>query len=330
MANMEVTGSWTRNILTTIAAGLILFGCNPANNDDTKIVMRPAPIFNADSAFAIIAKQVEFGPRVPGTEEHRQCGDFLVKRLSDLGAQVTEQTGRGEVYSGKEIPLRNIIAAFHPDIKRRILLCAHWDTRPYADQDTVRVEEPIDGANDGGSGVAVLLEIARCISINGPAIGVDVILFDAQNQGPAAYDTIAESEGGSYSLGCRLWARNKGEYNAEYGILTNMIGARGAQFTLESISMQYAEPIIRKVWKVGSQIGYPHYFRFNRTRPITDDHTYVNEIAGIPCIDIIQYDNQTPTSFGAYWHTHSDNISVIDRASLKAVGQTVLQVLYNE
>ena len=291
---------------------------------------KPSPVCNADSAFSYVEKQVNFGPRIPATEAHQRCGDWFVTQLKTFGATVAEQKDSVMGFDGNKLPLRNIIASFYPEKKRRILLCAHWDTRPYADQDTTRKNEPIDGANDGASGVGVLLEVARGLSNQEPNVGVDIILFDVEDQGRPAYDNAPSSPDHFYCLGSRYWAKNKKKYTAQYGILLDMVGAKGAVFTMEGISMKYAEPVVRKVWDTGNQLNFSDNFRYNRTRAIIDDHNYVNEIAGIPCIDIIQYDNSTNMRFGSYWHTHNDNIDIIDKNSLKAVGQTVLQVLYNE
>ncbi len=292
--------------------------------------MRPAPDFNADSAFGFVESQVAFGPRVPGTTAHRSCGDFLAQVFNVYGASVTEQLDSVTGFDGKHLPLRNIIASFQTEKTRRVMLCAHWDTRPYADQDTLRRDEPIDGANDGASGVAVLLEIARNLGSVSPEVGVDIVLFDVEDQGRPAYMPSTGTNGHFFSLGSRYWARNTDGYRAEYGILLDMVGAADAVFTLEGISMQYAEHVMRKVWDTGNRLGYQDHFRYNLTRAIIDDHNYVNELAGIPCIDIIQYDNRTRMRFGPYWHTHDDNIDIIDPNTLKAVGQTVLQVIYNE
>ena len=295
------------------------------------IALNPAPDFNADSAYAFVQTQVDFGPRVPGTDEHVACGDWLVSKLNSYGAEVIEQTGTVKRYDDVELPLRNIIASFNPDRASRVLLCAHWDTRPFADQGKVDIKEPIDGANDGGSGVAVLLEIARQLSTEQPKIGVDIILFDVEDQGQPDFDTNPQQQH-SYCLGSQHWGNNlhNENYNAMYGILLDMVGAKGATFSMEQVSMQYAGAHTRKVWDIGNQLGYGRHFMYQKTHPITDDHVYVNILTGIPTLDIIEYYGATPSNFGPYWHTHDDNMDVIDRKTLKAVGQTVLQVIFNE
>lgn len=292
--------------------------------------MNEAPVFNADSAFAFIAKQVSFGPRVPETESHAACGDHLANRLRSFGARVVEQTGSVTLYNGKRMALRNIQAAFSPEKTDRIVLCAHWDTRPIADQEATDFDRPIDGANDGASGVGVLLEIARCLSERSPNVGVDIVLFDVEDQGVSAKEPANSYPDHGFCLGSRYWAENLPDHRPRYGILLDMVGAKDAEFTLEGVSMQYAEHVMLKVWDTAYQMGHGDRFRYNRTPPIIDDHTYINALAEIPTIDIIQFYNNSFTSFGPFWHNHSDTLGNIDRNTLKVVGQTVVQVIYNE
>ncbi len=303
----------------------------PKEEKKKGMAMSPAPEFNADSAYQYIQAQVDFGPRVPDTDEHRACGDWLMAKLEQYGATVIEQTGTVKRYDEVELPLRNIIASYNTDRKARVLLCAHWDTRPFADQGKTDVEKPIDGANDGGSGVGVLLEIARNLSIQKPNIGVDIVLFDVEDQGQPDFDTDPQKQH-TYCLGSQYWGNNLHDesYNAMYGILLDMVGAKGATFSMEQVSMEYAGAQTKMVWDIGNQLGYGRHFMYQKTHPITDDHVYVNLLTGIPTLDIIEYHGATPSNFGPYWHTHDDNMQVIDRKTLKAVGQTLLQVIFNE
>ena len=223
--------------------------------------------------------------------------------------------------------MQNIVASFNPDAKKRVLLCAHWDTRPWADEDIVDQDKPILGANDGGSGVGVLIEIARQLSQNPIDLGVDIVLFDAEDYGNS--DIVD-----SYCLGSQYWSKKPHipGYKAKYGILLDMVGAEGAYFFQEGVSMHYAADVVKKVWETAHKAGYRQYFIFNQFdfSQLTDDHLYVNRYAKIPCIDIIQYDKNNPKGFGSFWHTHEDNMNIISTATLKAVGQTVLEVLYRE
>jgi Zn-dependent M28 family amino/carboxypeptidase len=315
---------------TIVSLTILVCACNPTRNQEPALELAEAPEFNADSAFHFVATQTSFGPRVPGSEAHDQSGNYLVKTLASFGFVVTEQKDSVPSFSNTLLPLRNIVAVFNPNAKKRILLAAHWDTRPYADRDDTLKTKPFDGANDGASGVGVLLEIARCVASMPPSIGLDIILFDLEDQGRAAYDSLHNETEHYFCLGSRYWASHLSGYTADYGIVLDMVGAANAKFTMEGASMKYAEPIVRKVWGVGNKLGYSSHFRYNRTPYIIDDHNYVSEVAGIPCIDIIQHDASTETGFWNLWHTHDDNLTAIDRKTLKAVGQTVLQTIYND
>ncbi len=277
-------------------------------------------LFNADSAYSYIARQVAFGPRVPGTQAHRECGDWLTSKLRQWADQVQEQKAKVKSWDGKELPMRNIIAQFNPEASQRVLLCAHWDTRPIADEDQERRDEPIPGANDGGSGVGVLLELARQFHLQDPGFGVDIVLFDVEDYGNSQIED-------SYCLGSQYWSGKPHVpgYTAEYGVLLDMVGAEGAMFYREGISMHYAPDVVSRVWDAAAKAGHRSYFVFNEEPfpPLTDDHFYLNRNAGIPTIDIIQYDRDNPRGFGDYWHTHRDNMEIISRKTLQAVGETI-------
>ncbi len=332
-----------KKILLLLIVMLVVVSCDKAKKTTEKPIEQPkktwieAPRFSADSAYQFIQKQVDFGPRVPNTAEHKACGDFMVSKLKGYGAKVIEQEFEANTYDGTKFYLRNIIASFNPERSKRILLAAHWDTRPIADKDTFDIDKPIAGANDGGSGVGVLLEIARIISQNPDMkVGIDMIFFDGEDNGiPSNYtgDVIAEYKDGSKSswcLGSQYWSNNKHSpnYTAYYGILLDMVGAKGSKFYKEGLSTKYAPSIVNKVWGIASKSGYAEFFVDKPRGQITDDHAFVNAWAKIPMIDIIEY---TPgAGFGSYHHTHADNMEIIDKHLLNAVGQTVLNVVYNE
>ena len=284
----------------------------------------PAPDFNSDSAYAFIKKQVDFGPRVPGTASHAKCADYLVAKLKAYGMETMVQKGTVQTFDKKQFTLKNIIGSFKPEAQSRILICSHWDTRPWADEDTKNADKPFDSANDGPSGVGVAMEIARQISISQPAVGVDVIFFDLED-----YGTSGNNE--SWCLGSQYWSKNlhKPNYFANFGILLDMVGGPNALFPKEKNSVDYASLAVDKVWKAAGDIGYSNYFSPQvKTFVGIDDHVFVNK-AGIPCMDIIEY-NQATGGFGDYHHTHQDNMDIIDKNTLKAVGQTLLEVIYNE
>jgi len=292
------------------------------------------PDFKADSAYAFIEKQVQFGPRIPGSVASQNTLQFLVSKLKSYGWTVTEQPFTAFRYDGKKLQGTNIIAQFQPAVAKRILLAAHWDARSIADKDSVRKNEPIDAANDGASGVGVLLEIARNLheAKNKPAVGVDIVLFDLEDHGEPE-DYAGEHKPNSWALGSQHWAANlvPANYKAYYGILLDMVGGKGAMFPHEGSSMQYAPGIVRSVWSTATDLGYSNLFVDQDAFGISDDHTAVNEIAKIQMIDIIDLRAANGGfEFGSFHHTHADNLANIDITTLKAVGQTLLQVLYRE
>lgn len=309
---------------------------SPNEDQDTGATLTVnIPEFNPDNAYNYIQKQVAFGPRVPNTPAHDSCAQWMADQFRSFGARVIVQEDQVKAYTGEMLNMKNIIASYNPDRNRRVLLCAHWDSRHIADSRlaTERTKEPILGADDGGSGVGVLLEVARCLK-ESPLkyMGVDIVLFDVEDYGQP-------SDGGGYPeqldtwcLGSQYWSKNfhVAGYKADYGILLDMVGSKGARFTKEGSSMEYAPNIVNKVWKEAINSGYSGYFYNDQTQKIIDDHVYVNRLAKIPTIDIINRPSSTESGFGAYWHTHNDNMEVIDKNTLKAVGQTVINVIYKE
>ncbi|MCX2744560.1 M28 family peptidase [Mangrovivirga sp. M17] len=292
------------------------------------------PDFNEDSAYHFIEKQVSFGPRVPGSEAHDQTAEYLSSKLEEFGAKVTQQDFFAENNSGERFNFTNIIGEFNPTAQKRILLAAHWDTRIFADKDNARQSEAIDGANDGGSGVGILLEIARQINADSLGnVGVDIIFFDAEDNGAASKNVELLETGKlfkNWCLGSRYWSNNphKPNYSAYYGILLDMVGAKNARFHYELYSKEYAPRILRQVWNTGKELGYSQYFIDQDGAPIEDDHVPIIENRRIPMIDIIDFDPEN--TFGKYHHTHEDNMEVISKQTLEAVGQTVLTVIYRE
>ena len=293
---------------------------------------RHKPQFSGDSAYAYVQKQVAFGPRVPNTEAHRQCGDYLIRSLRRFTDSTNVQAGTVTAYDGTRLAMRNIMGFINPEVRPRIILCAHWDTRPFADFDEnkSRQREPILGANDGASGVGVLLELARQMKKNPPPVGVQFIFFDAEDYGRPAFEGNFSGQNNTYCLGSQYWARKlpPGDYIADWGILLDMVGSPEAQFYQEGFSREYAPWLVNRVWKTATHLGYSGYFIFEQTGYVTDDHRYMNQIANIPTIDIIDYTPKRPRGFGAYWHTHDDDMDVVVPETLEAVGRTVEAVVY--
>lgn len=283
------------------------------------------PKFDRDSALQYVADQVAFGPRVPNTAEHAAGRDYLITQLERFGASTSRQDFSVRAYTGTILNGSNIIGRINPENSRRILLAAHWDSRHIADS-PLNGGDPtasVDGADDGASGVGVLLEIARILGQNELDLGVDIVFFDVEDHGTS-------SDPNSWGLGAQHFSRNLPFAKPEYGILLDMVGARGARFPVEGYSRQFAPNIVNKVWRLANQLGYGAYFVSEAGAAITDDHFFVNTIARIPMIDIIHRTRNTTTGFGEHWHTDQDNMDIIDKRTLRAVGQTVLTLLYRE
>jgi glutaminyl-peptide cyclotransferase len=316
--------------------GLVIFGAcqseKKTEEESIEISYKEVPEFNADSAYAYIEQQVNFGPRVPGTEGHQKTRKWLVEKFESMGWKVTEQNFQAETYDKLTWNLTNIIASYNPSASKRILLAAHWDTRRMADKDTERINQPIDGANDGGSGVGVLLEIARSISLSDLPleIGIDIVLFDGEDDGEPEFSTSRDYSKTFWCLGSQHWSLNPHlpNYTAFYGILLDMVGGKNAKFHREGFSLQYAKNIVNTVWNNAHNLGYSNYFILRDAPEVIDDHLFVNKNRGIPMIDIIDFSPES--GFGYYHHTHMDNMENIDKNTLKAVGKTVLFTLYQE
>jgi hypothetical protein len=333
-------------VLSLLSLSLLIGSCtsgveNDGVADDTDVVIKdttpkvPTPVFSEDSAYQYIYNQVAFGPRVPNTAPHKACGLWLESELTSYGFEVILQEAIVSAWDGSKLEMKNIIGQFNKESKERILLCAHWDTRPYADKDIIDRFKPIDGANDGGSGVGVLLEIARQISMKSPGYGVDIIFFDTEDYGTihdAGYQSIQEMLD-DWCLGSQYWSRNLhvANYSPKYGILLDMVGAPNATFPKEGLSMKFAGHKVTAIWNAAESLGYGNYFVKKMAGAITDDHTFINNIAGIPTLDIIDMNVEGQYwTFGSFHHTHADNMDIIDKKTLKAVGQTVMEAIYQK
>ena len=291
------------------------------------------PVFNEDTAYESARIQLAFGPRVPNTAAHEKCAAYLISKLKTYTPDVIVQKGKIAAFNGTMLNFQNIIASWKPATNNRILICAHWDSRPWADHDPdpKKRQKPVDAANDGASGVGVLIELARQLSMASPTIGVDLIFFDAEDYGPPQETKIANSDQ-YWGQGAQYWATNphKADYSARYGILLDMIGAKNATFLMEGVSMEYAPDIVKSVWSTGNRIGYSSYFLFEQGGYITDDHVPINKIRNIPTIDMIHLDKNSETGFYPFWHTTGDTFDKIDKYTLKVVGQTLLTVIFEE
>ena len=336
--------------LGVAVAALAIGGLHYYKNADSKVqnieeteevakVNPVGPSFNADSAYAFTKAQCDFGPRDMNSRGHDLCGEWIVSKFKEYGCKVTTQTAMLAGYDGTKLRSRNIMASINPEATTRILLCAHWDSRPWADNDpdSANWRKPILAANDAASGVAVMLELARIIRKSkdekafNKELGIDFVCFDAEDWGTPQWADVADNAD-SWALGAQYWSKNLPQgYEARYGILLDMVGGVGAKFYREGMSMQYAPEIVKKVWRAAREVGFGSYFPKEDGGVITDDHVPVNQFAKIPTIDIIPYyaDCQQ-SSFGPTWHTLADNMENIDKNTLKAVGQTLVQVIYKE
>ena len=329
-----VNNKWSIVLFFLIFPFLMSPSCKTKKQDTstetTNAVTITKPAFSADSAYEYTQHQVDFGPRVPGTAAQQKCAAYFEQKLKQFGATVYMQKTNVVVYNGKSVPCINVIGAINPEAKRRLLICTHWDARPFADQDDSATAKPILAADDGASGSAVLLEIARQLQQKNPEIGIDLIFLDVEDYGQPEYD-LNKKEGDFYCLGTQYWCKNPHvpNYKAENGILLDMVGAKGATFTIEGVSMQYAPTFNKQVWKYAAQLGWSNFFINDVTDQIIDDHYYINELAKIPTIDIIYRSYTTRSGFAPHWHTHDDNMSIIDKTTLQAVGETVMATIYD-
>ena len=333
-----IIGGATAAVVVAIAAVGMNIGWGHADSIDMEESMDKidpvGPAFSADSAYAFTQAQCDFGPRAMNTEGHDRCGSWIVNKFRQYGCVVTSLRADLKGYDGTVLKSQNIWARIHPERTERILLCAHWDSRPWADNDpdSANWHKPILAANDAASGVAVMLEIARLLQRDTTLrVGVDFVCFDAEDWGTPQW---AESEGGdnSWALGAQYFAANLPYgFHVRYGILLDMVGGEGARFYKEGMSMQFAPEIVKKVWRAARKAGYGNFFPRQEGGMVTDDHIPLNQTAHIPTIDIIPfYPDCAQSSFGPTWHTLNDNMEHISRNTLKAVGQTMIQVIYTE
>lgn len=321
-----------RYILVFLTAVLAAAGWSCNNGDDVRLHFerqgRPVPEFNADSAYRFVEAQVAPGPRNPGSPGHSRTRDYLLRKLRDYAGEqyVFAQEFTHTSYDSSRLEMANIIASFNASAPDRIFLCAHWDTRPRADRDSINQDQPIPGADDGASGTAVLLELARIFSEHPLPLGVDVILFDGEDYGK-------ENDLQNYFLGSRYWTQHPPveNYRPRFGILLDMVGGVDARFPKERNSLNYAPALVNEIWSIAGEKGYGDYFVDWEGALISDDHVIINRVLNIPTIDIIRHRRSESGNviFPPYWHTHSDDLPVISRQTLKATGEVLVELIYN-
>ena len=275
--------------------------------------------FNGDAAYELTRQQCDFGPRVPATSAHAKCADWLIATLKTSCDTVILQTGTVQTATQGALGIKNIIGIINPDASQRLLLLAHWDTRPWADNDPdpANHKRPVLGANDGASGVGVLLQLAQQLKAEGTTLGIDIVLVDAEDMGESDNEE-------SWGLGTQYWAAHPHVqgYKPLFGILLDMVGAPDATFSREYYSMQYASGVVDLVWSLAAG----SHFKNVQGGAVTDDHVFINR-AGIPCVDIIDMRSDSDTGFCPEWHTVDDTMPHISAATLGEVGQTLLNVI---
>ena len=317
----------------------VICSCSTTKKSQTTEQTVVSVEFNADSAYAFCAAQCDFGPRTMNSEAHERCAQWIQQQFEQYGYSVQLQKADLKGYDGTILKSTNIIAsqkqtANSQKPEARIFICAHWDSRPWADNDPDEANwrKPVMAANDGASGVAVMLELARLLQQNDSArMAVDFICFDAEDWGIPQWEN--DVDGDSWALGAQYWSASNlpQQGNYQFGILLDMVGGQGAKFYREIFSLKYAHNIVERVWQAANTAGYASIFPYLDGGQITDDHVPVNEKAGIPCIDFINhYPYCEQSSFGPTWHTVNDDMQHIDRNTLKAVGQTLVQLIYSE
>lgn len=279
-----------------------------------------SPEFSGAAAMELVQRQVSFGPRVPGTEGHAAQLGWMIARLDSLAPDVGADTFDVVTTRGDSLTLTNVLARFRPGATRRILLLAHWDTRPRSDQaaDSALHDMPVPGANDGGSGTAVLLHLAELLAETAPPMGVDLLLVDGEDYGPGPEDMF---------LGARRYADGLAATDVRpvYGVLLDMVGDADPLFPVEGYSAQYASVVVRKVWDAAERLGYADWFPRGAGQPINDDHVPLIE-AGLPTANVIDF------AYGpghAYWHTPDDVPEHVSARTLGMVGQVVTELIYS-
>lgn len=324
--------------VTLLTAAVTLAACHRGEKNASEVAAGPMvdyaaakiPDFCADSAYRFVEEQLGCGVRTPGSKGHSECRSYLANQMRRFCDTVVLQDFSTTLWDGTAARGTNIIASLNPGCQERILLGAHWDSRLWADHDKDQAQHktPIMGANDGASGVALLMEMARVMAQMPPSIGIDFIFFDMEDQGIPEWADAYKDD--TWCLGSQYWAQNKHVpfYSAVYGVLFDMVGTKEPRFTKEGFSRQHASGVTDKLWKTAAALGYGGVFVDVPTDPILDDHMYVNQQGGVPMVDIVQ--NSTNASFFEHWHTTGDNLSCIDGNTLKLVAETVMKTIYGD
>lgn len=328
---------WTLGLVTLTACS----SCSKAPKSNASATASPGtatqtskaslPHFQADSAFQYVARQLEFGPRVPGSEAHQLTAAWLESELKRHGAEVSVQRTTVKAYDGTTLPVINLLGRINPNARMHVLLMSHWDSRHIADHDAdpAKRKLPVPAANDGASGVGVLLELARLAHQQLPEVCIDIFLTDAEDYG-APDDWKGSHDESWWAMGTQAWCRQmrNQSYRAEYGILLDMVGAPDATFYREYYSERFASAYVDQVWNKAASLGYGDLFVNARGGGITDDHVFVNQMLGIPTLDIIDTRMNNDGTFFPYWHTTEDTLDKISPETLGKVGNVLVALLW--
>lgn len=330
-----------KKVIIALSACLTLLaaGCHPNGDNNTQTKPQTVdyskveiPPFVADSAYYYVEQQLAFGFRHPGAAGHAKCAQWIASTMRQWCDTVILQPFSTTLWDGSHADGMNIIASLAPERDNRILLAAHWDSRRWADQDldTTKWHTPLPGANDGASGVGLLMEMARVMSAMPPDVGVDFVFFDVEDQGFPEWGEIDRYQDNTWCKGSQHWAQNPHRmfYRANYGILFDMVGTANPRFTKEEISMNFAQGIMNKMWNCAAQLGYGTVFVDELSSSILDDHLYVNQILHVPTIDVVQ--NSPDCSFYTHWHTVKDDLDAVDKSTLNIVATVAMKTLYGD
>ena len=319
-----------------LLSALLLLGCSASGNSSRPEANRPTPKrdvpqFVGDSAYRAVEQQLAFGPRVPGTEAQQQCAQWLKAELTRYGATVHEMRSTVTAYDGTTLPCINLVGSFHPELPNRVLLISHWDSRHVADEDPDAAKRTLSvpAANDGASGVGVLLEIARQVGQKQPRFGIDIFFTDAEDYGaPDSWQGSHDEK--FWALGTQQWCKQPhvAGYQANFGILLDMVGAPDATFYREYFSDQYASDVVNLIWHKAKQLGYQNLFIDQSGAGITDDHLFVNRMRHIPTVDIIDTRMSGSGTFYPYWHTTDDTLDKLSVETIQKVGDVLMHVIY--
>ena len=272
--------------------------------------------FAGERAFGYLQQQMQFGPRIPGTPGHERTGDWILAHLRATADTVAIQSFTHVTRRGASLHLRNFLARFRPTVSERVLLLAHWDTRPRADQSPNLGQQrlPVPGANDGASGVALLLGLADVLKAKPPAVGVDLLFVDGEDYGDFATDSNDVLIGSRYFAG-----HQPSGYPPLFAVLFDMVADKDQQFYYEGNSQAVAPEVVDRVWRAAADLGYSRVFLPGVKHTLIDDHVALQK-AGIHAIDVVDFDYP-------YWHTTDDTIEKVSAASLQVVGDVAVALV---